>query len=319
MFFKGRVKMKKILISVLSMLMLLSVMAFSAFADDIGIVVDGKQIASDVSPQVISERTLVPVRFVAEALGATVNWVSDKKMVIINKDSTNITLFLDSLNANKNGQTLQLDVPATALNDRTLVPLRFISENLGCSVEWDGVNNAVIINSVKSGQAGGQDSTASNTSESTVTTSTDTTNTDTSGTNTTAANTGSTDIVSIDTGNTSSGSTGSGSTSSGSTGSSSTSKQLTGSYTITEKNRFAKDIQVTLDQSNGISYYNVYYKGNSFKTAPTSLGTSLTTLSQMLGNINDLTIKFFSDANGSKLKATATLSGNGSSGQLVFK
>jgi len=137
--------MKKVSISVLAMLMLLSVLAFPVLAEDINILVDGKQIISDVSPQVINGRVLVPIKFVGEALGATVEWVSGKDMVTVNKGSIAIALFLDSPNANINGQTVALDVPAVALDNRTMVPLRFVSENLGCTVNWDPSTSSIAI------------------------------------------------------------------------------------------------------------------------------------------------------------------------------
>jgi hypothetical protein len=85
------------------------------------------------------------VRGVFEALGAEVNWNGDTKQVSVDTADTNVTLTLNSNEFTVNGETKYLDVPATLINDRTMVPVRAISESLGCNVEWDGANQTVVI------------------------------------------------------------------------------------------------------------------------------------------------------------------------------
>lgn len=104
-----------------------------------GIVVyiDGKRVYFDVPPQIEGGRTLVPLRAIFEALGCKVNWDSKTKNITATKGETKISLTLGSKKANINGVETILDVPAKEMNGRTLVPIRFVSEFFGTSVNWD--------------------------------------------------------------------------------------------------------------------------------------------------------------------------------------
>lgn len=88
-------------------------------------------------------RTLVPVRLVAEQLGAQVLWVSENRQVILLREEDTIVLTLGSATALVNGQSVELPggVPAGVVKyqgkESTMVPLRFVSEQLGAQVEWD--------------------------------------------------------------------------------------------------------------------------------------------------------------------------------------
>lgn len=97
-------------------------------------------------------RTYVPVRFVSEALGATVDWDQSTQTVTIIKDGQQILLTIDSDKAivgTDPSEIITLDAPAALVNDRTVVPLRFVSEVLGATVDWTpstpGSNNRVDI------------------------------------------------------------------------------------------------------------------------------------------------------------------------------
>jgi|GEM_PF-779236 len=89
--------------------------------------------------------TLIPVRGVLEALGASIEYQPETRQVEINEGLNNVTLTLDSANAAVNGIAVKLDKPAQAVNDRTMIPLRFISENMGYSVKWYGDDNKIVI------------------------------------------------------------------------------------------------------------------------------------------------------------------------------
>lgn len=104
-----------------------------------GIVVyiDGKRLYFDVPPQIDGGRTLVPLRAIFEALGCKVNYDSKTKNITATKGETKISLTLGSKKANINGVETILDVPAKELSGRTIVPIRFVSESFGTSVNWD--------------------------------------------------------------------------------------------------------------------------------------------------------------------------------------
>ena len=111
---------------------------------------DGKQISFDVPPKIDNGRVLVPLRGIFEALGAQVQW-DGTKTITASKDSTTIKLIIGG-QAFKNGQPVPLDVPAKVINGRTLVPLRFVSEALGASVNWDSGTQKITITSGQQSQ-----------------------------------------------------------------------------------------------------------------------------------------------------------------------
>ncbi|MCW2278476.1 copper amine oxidase N-terminal domain-containing protein [Heliophilum fasciatum] len=108
------------------------------------VTVDGQALAFDVPPIIENGRTLVPVRAISTALGANVNWDVATQTVIIQKADNNIRLPLGG-QATKNGNPMDLDVPAKIIQDRTMVPLRFVSEALGCHVVWHDSTQTIAI------------------------------------------------------------------------------------------------------------------------------------------------------------------------------
>lgn len=107
--------------------------------------VDDKRLESDVYPKIENDRTLVPMRAVFESLNAEVFWDEQSYTVTAKKGDTTISLAIGSNTLYKNGEEIYVDVPAKIENDRTLVPLRVVSESLNCRVDWDGENRIVNI------------------------------------------------------------------------------------------------------------------------------------------------------------------------------
>ncbi len=111
----------------------------------------GKTKTNDVAPKIVNDRTMLPARFVAENLGAAVEWDGDKQLVtIIGKnvktdEDVTILITIGAEDAVVNGKTVKLDSPAFIENDRTYTPIRFISEELGADVEWIESEQQVII------------------------------------------------------------------------------------------------------------------------------------------------------------------------------
>ena len=110
----------------------------------------GQTKLNDVAPKIVNDRTMLPARFVAESLGAVVTWDGEKQEVTIkgknakNEDIT-ILIYIDSDIAYVNDEQVKLDSPAFIENDRTYTPIRFISEQLGASVEWNETDKTVTI------------------------------------------------------------------------------------------------------------------------------------------------------------------------------
>ena len=134
---------------------LLNLGAGSPAAEDIKTILDGKRfiiryepqkviqvklngtyLNMDVPPTIIDGRTLVPLRAIFEALNADVVWDNNTKTVTGSKGSTTVVLKINSKTAQVNGKNTLLDVPATIVDGRTMVPARFIAESLGQKVGW---------------------------------------------------------------------------------------------------------------------------------------------------------------------------------------
>ena len=96
----------------------------------------GNKATNDVAPLIINGSTMLPARFVAENLGATVGWDGGERKITLTKDKKTITLYVDKNTAYVNGVKYTLDCPPIILNDRTYTPVRFIAENLGATVGW---------------------------------------------------------------------------------------------------------------------------------------------------------------------------------------
>ncbi len=91
------------------------------------------------------DRILVPLRAIFEALGATVEWEDVTRTAIAVKGDTTVTLAIDSNILCVNDEEIELDMPARLINDRTLVPVRAISEAFDCTVDWNEENFEVYI------------------------------------------------------------------------------------------------------------------------------------------------------------------------------
>ena len=113
--------------------------------DKAEITTNGVAKALDVPAQIVNSRTLVPLRAIFEALGATVGWDNDTRTVSSEMDGTSIKLTIDDTNLYVNGTAKTLDVPAMIIEGRTMVPARAVAEAYGCDVQWDGETRTVTI------------------------------------------------------------------------------------------------------------------------------------------------------------------------------
>lgn len=107
--------------------------------------VDGAAQSLDVPPQIIGGRTMVPLRFLADALGAQVAWENATSSVTYTLGSTRVVLQIGNSQAEVDGQNVPLDVPPALVGGRTLVPVRFVSQELGAAVGWDQASQTVTV------------------------------------------------------------------------------------------------------------------------------------------------------------------------------
>ena len=107
--------------------------------------INNNDIELDVPPQKVKGRTLVPIRFLSEAFGCTVEWEAKEGRITIARKDFQIVLFKDKLNAMVGGVEKTLDVPPMIISGRTLVPLRFIAEAFGATVNFNSAKQEIDI------------------------------------------------------------------------------------------------------------------------------------------------------------------------------
>ncbi|MFR8975984.1 MAG: copper amine oxidase N-terminal domain-containing protein, partial [Eubacteriales bacterium] len=133
--------MKKIISTMLAVCFMM--ISLTALAGDITVLLDGKQLRFDQNPIIENDRTLVPVRKIFEELGADVQWREKDSVVIAKKDDMSIRLQINSNWMLQNGELIYLDAAPKIVGDRTLVPLRAISESFGAAVTWEASSQTV--------------------------------------------------------------------------------------------------------------------------------------------------------------------------------
>ena len=109
------------------------------------VLVDGKAIKNDVAPIVKDGRTFLPIRVIAENMGASISWNGANQSLIITKGDTEITVFVNKTEAKVNTKMVPLSAPAFIESGRTYLPVRFVTENLGAEVIWDNATKTVTI------------------------------------------------------------------------------------------------------------------------------------------------------------------------------
>ncbi len=139
----------------LALLLLFAGNANAMAQGDIFLAVNGKKVETDAPCFIENSRTLVPVRFIGESLGYEVKWDNKTKQVtILNKSGdgqvSKIELIVDSDRAlvydkNDKKKEIKLEAPAKISKERTFVPIRFIGESFGTSIDWDKANRVVIV------------------------------------------------------------------------------------------------------------------------------------------------------------------------------
>lgn len=139
-----------LLVLFLSLLLLPSaVPAAQAQSRDISIFLDGQRLNSDVSPYILPKAnvTMVPTRIISEGLGASVEWNQSAKTVNVKLNGNELSLTSGVSTALVNGLPVPLDASVQVKIGRVMVPLRFISENLGLTVKWSQASKEIFLTS----------------------------------------------------------------------------------------------------------------------------------------------------------------------------
>ena len=146
--------MKKVIITLATTLTML-IVCTTTFASNVYVQLNGEIVdftdsnGNRVDAQIVNSRTMVPLRKIFELLGATVDWDNNTRTAFATKDDVSIKLQIDNpvAEVTESGivRKIQLDSKPILINDRTMVPLRFISESLGKQVAWDAREQTAII------------------------------------------------------------------------------------------------------------------------------------------------------------------------------
>lgn len=118
-------------------------------AEPISLQVGGEILDTDMPPIIFEERSVVPARAVFEKLGADISWDAGKAEVGISMKDTKILLKINNKTAVVNGAKHEMEIPAKIVNDRTMIPIRFVGETLGMKVGWDNQKRLIAIDKPK--------------------------------------------------------------------------------------------------------------------------------------------------------------------------
>lgn len=132
----------------LSVSMMMSGQALASELKPISIKVDGAAVAlPDAKPYIdpVTNRTMVPIRFISEKMGATVEWDEPNQTVKIDRKGKLITLKIGDKGYNWGERRFSIDAPAVIKDGRTFVPLRAVSQAFEVYVKWDGSQRLVIV------------------------------------------------------------------------------------------------------------------------------------------------------------------------------
>ena len=136
-------------VSILLMVAIISICTNISAHMDVKVTLDGNEISFPDAKPFIDERdrVLVSVRFVSEALGSVVDWENETRTAVIRQDDDEIRYTVYQPMAYLNGEMMVMDTYGILKDSRTMVPIRFISELLGCTVKWDEKTSTVVITS----------------------------------------------------------------------------------------------------------------------------------------------------------------------------
>lgn len=122
-----------------------------AAASRVELWLDGQQITdSDVEAEILNGRTMIPVRVLAERLGADATWDGENKQAILSRAGVTVVMTIGQTTAYINGEPFEMDVAPYITNGRTLIPARYLAEFFGQAVSWDGENRRAIFEENKS-------------------------------------------------------------------------------------------------------------------------------------------------------------------------
>ncbi|MCR8642925.1 copper amine oxidase N-terminal domain-containing protein [Paenibacillus sp. N1-5-1-14] len=145
MFKKWTIKLSFVLMMCIGFASVTSASA-NAANNEVTVKLDGNNLQFDVSPKMMNNHVMVPMRVIFEALEATLKWEEKTQTVTaVTKNGDVLQLSIGSKNTWKNEGLVTIDTPPELINGRTFVPLRYVSESLGKTVKWEEATQTVLI------------------------------------------------------------------------------------------------------------------------------------------------------------------------------
>lgn len=139
--------MKKVILTFILILSIVATTVTSYAGFGIKLYVNGEEVITEIAPMIVNDRTMVPARVVFEKLNANVEWLDKTRQVVITTPQVVLIFKIGSDIATVNNEEIKMDCAPMIVEDRTMIPIRFVSEKLGYTVLWDGVTKKVSINS----------------------------------------------------------------------------------------------------------------------------------------------------------------------------
>jgi len=137
--------MKKF-ISIILILALSIIVIPTYAATEIKVCVNGEYVSFDVPPQIINDRTMVPIRAIIEKFGGSARWIEQEKKAVLELGDDKLALVVNSKTAFLNNKSMSLDVEPQIRDGRILIPARYVAESFGFDVAWDNNKKIVYIN-----------------------------------------------------------------------------------------------------------------------------------------------------------------------------
>lgn len=113
---------------------------------EIGVYINGQLQSFEVQPQIIGERTYLPLRAIGEALGMNVEYDGATRTATMTKGLLTVVHTIGTSTITVNGVTTEFDAVSTVISDRTLLPVRMLAEAIGADIQWEGATRTVTIN-----------------------------------------------------------------------------------------------------------------------------------------------------------------------------
>lgn len=107
---------------------------------------EGEKIKTfSVEPFIENGTTFIPLRGILEEIGADIGWDQDTKQITIHNNNDKVTLTINSKTAVVNGKDMEISEAPKLVGGNTMIPLRFVAENMGCEVKWNEQNKSITI------------------------------------------------------------------------------------------------------------------------------------------------------------------------------